>query len=142
MKSHKIIIERYSQGEVQTIGSLFIVSEFGHILFKCDTLELPWKENKTNISCIPTGEYIVKKRYSKKFKNHLHITEVTGRTHILIHSGNFYTDILGCVLVGKLGYVNKDDIVDLSSSKKTLKSLINNLDFDSNGEMLLEITNT
>lgn len=141
MRAVKLLIERYSHGEKQTIGSLFGLSDFNHVLFKCDTLELTWKENKTNISCIPTGEYIVKKRYSKKFKNHLHITEVIGRTHILIHSGNFYTDILGCVLVGKLGYVNKDDIIDVSSSKKTLKNLINSLEFDSNGEMPLEIIN-
>lgn len=141
MKASKLIIERYSHGEHQTIGKLFGVSEVGHIIFECDTLELPWKENKTNISCIPTGIYQVKKRYSKKYKNHLHITEVGGRSHILIHSGNYNTDTLGCVLVGKLGYVNKDDIVDVGSSKKTLKSLINSIDFIDN-KICLEILNT
>ena len=140
MKIHKLIIERYSHGENQTIGKLFGVSEVGHILFECDTLELPWRENKTNISCIPTGIYQVKQRYSKKYKNHLHITDVTGRSHILLHSGNYNTDTLGCVLVGKIGYVNKDDIVDVGSSKKTLKSLINSIDFIDN-KICLEISN-
>jgi len=141
MKVVRLLIERYSHGEKQTIGSLYGLSEVSHVVFNCDTLELPWKENQTNVSCIPTGTYKVKKRYSKKFKNHLHITEVTGRTHILIHSGNYFTDILGCVLVGKLGYINDDDVIDVSSSKKTLKSLMNNLEFDSNNEIELEIVN-
>ncbi len=128
MKASKLLIERYSHGEKQTIGSLFGLSEFGHIIFRCDALELPWLDNQKEISCIPVGKYIVKKRFSKKFKNHLHITNVKDRTFILIHSGNFYTDILGCVLVGKLGYVNEDDIIDVGSSKKTLKTLLNLVD--------------
>ncbi len=127
MKPHKIVIERYSHGEEQTIGSLFIVSKFGHILFKCDTLELPWKDNKKKISCIPTGTYTVKKRFSEKYKNHLHITGVTNRSYILIHSGNFNTHTLGCVLVGELAYINDDDIVDVGNSKKTLKNLLKHI---------------
>lgn len=125
MKAVKLVLERYSSSEVQTIGKLFGVSEVGHIVFECDTLELPWKDNKTDISCIPTGTYTVKRRYSKKYKNHLHITEVTDRTHILVHAGNYNKDTKGCVLVGKLGYLNNDDIVDVVSSKKTLKKLLN-----------------
>jgi len=130
MKLTKLLIERYSHGEKQTIGNLIGLSESGHALFTCDTLELPWLNNQKQISCIPTGKYLVKKRYSKKFKNHLHITNVENRSYILIHSGNYYTDILGCVLVGRLGFVNSDDIIDVSSSKKTLKKLLNFVESD------------
>jgi len=130
MKLTKLLIERYSHGEKQTIGNLIGLSESGYALFTCDTLELPWLNNQKQISCIPTGKYLVKKRYSKKFKNHLHITNVENRSYILIHSGNYYTDILGCVLVGRLGFVNSDDIIDVSSSKKTLKKLLNFVESD------------
>ena len=130
MKATKLLIQRYSHGEKQTIGNLFGLSDNGHILFECDSLELPWLNNQKQISCIPTGKYLVKKRYSKKFKNHLHITNVEDRSYILIHSGNYYTDILGCVLVGRLGFVNSDDIIDVSSSKKTLKKLLTFVESD------------
>ena len=124
MKLTKLLIERYSHSERQTIGNLIGLSESGHSLFTCDTLELPWLNNCKQISCIPTGRYLVKKRYSKKFKNHLHITNVEDRSYILIHAGNYYTDILGCVLVGRLRFINSDDIIDVGSSKKTLKKLL------------------
>ena len=130
MKLTKLLIERYSHGEKQTIGNLIGLSESGYALFTCDTLELPWLNNQKQISCIPTGKYLVKKRYSKKFKNHLHITNVEDRSYILIHSGNYYTDILGCVLVGRLGFVNSDDIIDVNSSKKTLKKLLTFVESD------------
>ena len=127
----KLLLERYSHGEKQTIGSLFGVTNMSSVVFQCDTLELPWRDNKKNISCIPTGVYKVKKRYSEKHKNHLHITGVTGRSYILIHSGNYNTHTLGCVLVGELAYINDDDVVDLGKSKKTLKRLLNEIELGS-----------
>jgi len=77
--------------------------------FDCKTLELPWRNNKRNISCIPTGEYIVKIRQSPKFGRIYWITDVNGRSWILMHSGNvagdiskgFRTHVNGCILVGK-----------------------------------------
>ena len=43
-------------------------------------IELPWLKNQRNVSCIPEGEYELKARYSKKFKHHLHIADVKGRS--------------------------------------------------------------
>lgn len=131
MKIEKLLIERYSYSDNQTIGNLFGLTKENHSVFNCDTLELPWKNNQKKISCIPTGIYKVKKRFSEKYKNHLHITEVTGRSYILIHSGNYNTDTLGCVLVGELGFINSDDIVDVGNSKRTLKNLLNEIEIDS-----------
>lgn len=141
MKISKLLLERYSPGEKQTIGNLIGVSEVGHTVFECDSLEPPWLDNKQNISCIPTGSYKLKKRYSKKYKHHLHVQDVENRTFILIHAGNYYTQTLGCILVGKLGYINNDDIIDVGSSKKTLKRLINSIEFDNNNEIELTVIN-
>lgn len=142
MKAIKLIIERYSHGEKQTIGSIIGVSEVGHERFRHDTLELPWLDNQKNISCIPIGRYKLKKRFSKKYKHHLHIQDVENRTWVLIHAGNYYTDILGCVLVGSgLKDINHDGVVDVVSSKKTLKSIMNSVEFDEKNEIDLEIFN-
>jgi hypothetical protein len=76
----------------------------------CETLELPWRDNQRSISCIPTGTYQVVERTSPKFKDHLHVLKVPGRSYILIHAGNTHNDIRGCILPGvkrgKLGAEN------------------------------------
>jgi len=77
--------------------------------FWCATLELPWRGNKQNFSCIPSGIYLCTLRFSQKFGWCYHITGVPDRTYILTHSGNLAGDRLrgykthtyGCVLQGK-----------------------------------------
>ncbi|MCH4824292.1 DUF5675 family protein [Gramella lutea] len=121
----KVLIERIIDDGTQTLGRLFVLDKNNAIKYQCDTLELSWKENKNRISCIPEGEYTVLKRFSKKFKNHFHITKVEGRSYILIHSGNFYSQILGCVLVGNdLKEINGDGRLDVVNSRETLADLL------------------
>ncbi len=75
----------------------------------CNTLELPWRDNQPSISCIPAGEYRAHLRNSPRFGPTYHITDVPGRSLILIHAGNLAGDIAagyrthteGCILVGK-----------------------------------------
>lgn len=64
----------------------------------CYSIELPWKENSRGISCIPEGKYLLVKRYSQKFNWHLHITDVKGRSLILIHPANdAVKELNGCI---------------------------------------------
>ncbi|WP_369765319.1 DUF5675 family protein [Flavobacterium sp. WC2429] len=64
----------------------------------CYTIELPWLENQRRISCIPEGEYVLQKRFSPKFKWHLHLRNVPGRDFILIHPANdAKKELLGCI---------------------------------------------
>ena len=122
----KLLIERYSDSGKQTIGEGFIINDEGFSLFNFKTLELSWKDNKSQISCIPTGNYNVVKRYSQKYKNHFHILDVKDRSYILIHSGNFHTHTKGCILVGDdLTHLNNDNEIDVINSKITLKTLLN-----------------
>lgn len=124
-KGMKAVIERYEHGKKQTLGNLFVQDECDEVVYDCETLELPWKDNQRNISCIPEGAYQVEKRYSKKFGWHFHITDVDGRKWILIHSGNFYTQIRGCVLVGNaLGDIDNNGIRDVLNSRDTLADLL------------------
>ena len=64
----------------------------------CYTIELPWLNNQKRISCVPEGEYVLQKRFSPKFKWHLHLRNVPGRDLILIHPANdAKTELLGCI---------------------------------------------
>ena len=64
----------------------------------CNTIELPWNNNQRNSSCIPEGKYILKKRYSQKFKWHIEITGVKDRGAILFHpANNAKNELNGCI---------------------------------------------
>ena len=64
----------------------------------CLTIELPWKNNETKVSCIPKGKYFIKKRYSKKFQWHLEVLDVKNRSLILFHSANnALQELNGCI---------------------------------------------
>jgi hypothetical protein len=64
----------------------------------CNTIELPWKNNETKVSCIPEGKYFIRKRYSKKFQWHLEILEVKSRSLILFHpANNAQKELNGCI---------------------------------------------
>ncbi|WP_269225083.1 DUF5675 family protein [Flavobacterium eburneipallidum] len=66
--------------------------------FTCNTIELPWKNNETKVSCIPEGKYLIKKRYSKKFQWHLEVLKVKNRSLILFHpANNALLELNGCI---------------------------------------------
>lgn len=93
----KIKLERYDLTTSHTLGLLKIKKKEFFIL------ERPWLNNEPRISCIPEGIYpgeFLPKSYSGKYKRVYHITEVPGRSEILIHAGNWVADSLGCLLIG------------------------------------------
>lgn len=116
---------RRTYKEKQTEGRLYVYNERNGVGYSCDTLELPWLDNKKRISCIPEGEYDVIKHVSPKFGECFWILDVPDRSEILFHSGSFYTNTLGCVLVGK-GFtdINGDGLLDLVHSRDTMKDLL------------------
>lgn len=86
----------------------------------CYTIELPWLGNQRRISCIPTGEYVLQKRFSPKFKWHLHLQNVPGRDLILIHPANdARKELLGCIAPVNV----HTGIGKGSSSRKALEKL-------------------
>ena len=105
----------------QTIGEFLIDgAEF------CKTLELRWLDNTRCKSCIPEGTYTVVKRlaHEKRKYNHFHILNVPNRSYILIHTGNYSSQILGCILVGNKHIdMNKDGLLDVANSTITLGKL-------------------
>ena len=66
--------------------------------FICASIELPWKDNQQDLSCIPEGRYALVRRYSLKFKWHLWVKGVKGRSLILIHPANdAQKELRGCI---------------------------------------------
>lgn len=98
-----IYLIRHCRTDQGTEGSLSVPA----LDFACPSLELPWRDNRPCVSCIPPGTYPVAWRESRKWKA-FHIQKVPGRSFILIHSGNFAGDVTrgwkthvqGCVLIG------------------------------------------
>jgi hypothetical protein len=120
----KAFLNRLDKGVDQTLGRFTMYDGLEEV-FSCVTLELPDKGNKTSISSIPIGTYKVVHRHSKKYLNHLILLDVPNRRYILIHSGNFYTDTRGCILVGsRFEQINSDSLLDITASKRTLTRLL------------------
>lgn len=73
------------------------------------TIECPWRNNISNLSCIPAGSYICEYTYSPTFRKYLYILlNVPKRSGIRIHSGNvagmrdkgMQSDFMGCIGLG------------------------------------------
>lgn len=120
----RLVLLRNYQDERVTLGDL-LVYEGKKCIFKCKTLELPWKENKSKVSCIPPGTYTAKFEYSNAFKQKLfELKGVSDRSEIKIHVANFAKQLLGCIGVGAMiADIDKDGIPDLASSRITLAKL-------------------
>lgn len=89
---------------------------FGVLLtgrFLCYTGELPYHDNKPNVSCVEAGDYLTVCTYSPKFGRFLYLLgNVPNRSGIRIHPANlmgdrslgFRTQLNGCIALGeKLG---------------------------------------
>lgn len=128
----KLVLKREASKNYGTFGTLTLANGK-----QFDTLELPDKDNKRQISCIPKGTYQCKIVNSAKFGLVYGVCGVPNRIAILIHAGNYggdiekgyRTDIQGCILLGKArGTLNNQPVV--TSSKVALKEFMTEL----NGE--------
>lgn len=74
------------------------------------SLELPWRGNARNMSCIPPGSYLCTYNYSPAFKRNMYLVQnVPNRSGIRIHKGSyagatdygFKSNFLGCISWGR-----------------------------------------
>jgi len=100
----KAYLYRLRNTDEGTFGILAIDGKYWH------SLELPNRDNKQNVSCIPVGDYKVSIRHSPHFGRDLyHVREVPHRGYILIHGANlagdtslgWQTHLKGCITLGK-----------------------------------------
>ena len=88
-----LILQRATDSAGGTYGTLYLRSKP-----LCFVVERPWLSNQRNVSCIPIGTYRVEWDDSPKFGRALHLRDVPGRLHILLHAGNRPEDSEGCLL--------------------------------------------
>jgi hypothetical protein len=125
----KVYLLRLRTSDYGTEGML--VTDDG---FNCMTMELPWRENQQNISCIPAGEYKVITRISPRFGKTYWVTKVPNRGYILIHAGNYAGDVSkgyktsveGCILLGKKhGWLSRQRAV--LNSRISVRAFMNHM---------------
>jgi len=122
MISLKIV--RWWENQMQTLGLAHVMDE-KKAVFDFKTLELPWKDNRPGVSCIPAGRYQVVKHHAPAFGACFWLPNVPGRTEILIHPGNYYTQIRGCILPGAdFSDINRDGHRDVTQSRETIRRLL------------------
>ncbi len=87
MKAAKpALIERGPSTDEGTFGSFAFGENRTHVL------ELPWRENRRRLSCVPVGSYRCVLIVSPKFGPAYLLLDVPGRSEVLIHGANFGGD--------------------------------------------------
>ncbi len=121
----KALLIRINSNYIEMLGKFALIDDKLNDIFVCKTLELPWKNNQHQISCIPTGTYDVVPRFSPEHGQHFHVINVPDRDMILIHEGNYHFNFLGCIGVGQdFSDMNKDGQTDITNTKATLAQLV------------------
>lgn len=122
MSKLSLHIIRHEHSKVQTLGYLYVLNFKEDILFSCNTLELPYLENKRNISCVPIGEYKCVLEYSDRFKKNLwELKNVPNRSECKFHSANYFKQLNGCIALGSdFKDINSDGWKDIINSKNTM----------------------
>tara|TARA_B110000967_G_scaffold292_1_gene279 strand:- start:2780 stop:3220 length:441 start_codon:yes stop_codon:yes gene_type:complete len=98
-----ILLERNAHFDFGTFGEMVGPSGFRYY-----TVERPWVNNEPMVSCIPEGTYTLRQRKSGvvtrssggKFTSGWEVTNVSGRTFIMIHPANWPSQLHGCIAVG------------------------------------------
>lgn len=131
----QLTLERFAYTPMGTFGRLRIGERF-----LCYTLEEVWANNEKGKSCIPIGLYVLKRGFFPKHKEAFEVTDVLGRTAILIHIANTVADIEGCIgpglrlgcLGGQWAVLDSGDAYrllmrELAGQDEALLRIVNNL---------------
>lgn len=102
-----LTLTRLISDTTHTEGSLLVAGE------TFATMELPWRDDLPDVSCVPAGEYELYPYLSPEkglvYRLHNPALKVIGigavppgnRSAVEIHNGNFPRQSLGCILIGR-----------------------------------------
>lgn len=89
-------VVRHTWGNAAVLGRIYVGGKA-----VAYTLEPPWLGNQPNVSCVPCGVYAWDLLPSPRFgRDLIELSDVPGRSEILIHPGNYPRDTQGCILLG------------------------------------------
>jgi hypothetical protein len=135
---------RQETGDEGTFGTITSEPQVPYSNFTCKTAELPWRDNKSNVSCLPVGSYMCEWDWSEKRKRNVYFIRENfpDRDAFQIHSGNFVGDVLkglksdveGCILLGKklASMGGQKAIIDSRLAVGEFESLLGGETFKSN----------
>jgi len=117
------VLERFAYLPEATLGKLTIDDNVFWIA------ERPWRGNKKEVSCIPSGTYTCKRYVSKRFGETFEVTEVPNRTYILFHVGNFpEKDSHGCLLVGSSLMANTPAVASSKNAMAKFREILKDVE--------------
>ena len=124
-----LTIDRFATGDEGTQGKATLDSAGAWC-----ALELPWRNDAEDISCIPAGTYKAVLLPSEHFHRDLyHVLTVRDRSAIEIHSGNYAgdkakglrSDVTGCIMLGHaLGHLYGCAQLALIASREALSEFM------------------
>lgn len=109
-----------------TLGNLtaFVNSA---IVFKCKTVEPPYKDNQRCVSCVKEGTFpVIMVNETDKYKHkHFLLLDVPGRDNIRIMSAQYVNQMSGCVCPTKhIHDMNRIGKIDIFDSLSALTDLV------------------
>ena len=124
-----LLLERFAYSPDGTFGKLYV----GDDAFW--TVELPWEGNAKGRSCIPEGNYTLSLRQSQvvtdstdgEFIEGWEVTNVRGRTYVMIHPANWPSELKGCIAPGD-SYTIINNANAVTNSRDSFRKLMALLD--------------
>lgn len=130
----RVTLERIESTDQGTFGRLYLD---GNTYF---TGELPWRDNKSDVSCIPVGIFQCVWTYSVRFKRFMYLVQNSTRVGVRFHPANlmgdkekkFMAQLNGCIALGeKLGTIEKQKALLVSAPAiRKFETLMNKLPFE------------
>lgn len=127
-----MVLQRLDMSATHTVGFLRVLDGDGRAVRMGNgaqhgvyTLELPWRKNERNTSCVPAGVYDIVLEPSAAFGRDLwELKDVPGRSEVKIHAANFTAQLRGCIAPAlELRDINSDGIPDAANSRLALAAL-------------------
>lgn len=137
--SIELRLTRLARSEVATRGVLAVKDS--KLLLA--TLELPWKNNAPQISCIPPGYYQITATKNRTLPNKkvlpmtFEILGVPGRSGVLIHALNYPSETRGCIGVA-LSFAGSPDYEQIHNSSAGMKEIEALARFHTDGFIVIE----
>lgn len=99
----RVHLTRFAHFDKGVLGRMVFPS--GLELF---TIERPWLDNRSNISCIPAGSYPLEWDMTGRIKEVPRLRDTGHRTQINIHAANLASELQGCIAPGTAWRVEGD----------------------------------
>lgn len=129
-KELMIIQDRIYENDKKTL-SLCQIWDGSKSLYSYVAIELPWRDNKPNVSRIVPNEYdctatrkATPNPRTKEREYALFFPYVPGRSQIMSHVANYVTELEGCIGPGLMfSDIDNDGVIDVANSRKALEQI-------------------